>query len=338
MSHRHIVLVLALVVSAVAPASALAAPTVTATGDDGNPVPLSTATTVGLRNMDVASSVTVPQSDNHSYRTHVVDQTGTLASDASPCFDSQAGATWTNYADYRGNGTYSVVVRDYPNPNCAGTPTPHAYRYAINAGLAVTAPRARLLTRQPNSFLTDTHEIGVSLNPGASIYEVRYALGGVAGPDGAISGRSKATFLDASTGLAQFRFTAPGRYLIVARAERGQFFTPWSAAVSVNAIAPFDLERVTFPDARGPSYKLRGQIREKVARGKVTISWAKGRKGGKFHRAGKAKINSKGRFTKRFKLRNLGVYRLRYAYRGSNLVAAGRVTEQIRIRKRIFSG
>ena len=62
-------------------------------------------------------------------------------------------------------------------------------------------------------------------------------------------------------------------------------------------------------------------------------------KGGKFHRElGKAKIDSKGRFTKRFKLRRLGVYRLRYTYRGSDLVAAGRVTEQIRIRKRIFFG
>ncbi len=209
---------------------------------------------------------------------------------------------------------------------------------AINAGLAVTAPPARLLTRRPNSFLTNTHEIGISLNPGASIYEVRYALGGVAGPDGAISGPSKETFLDTSTGLAQFGFDAPGRYLIVARAQRGQFFTPWSGPVNVNAIAPFDLERVTFPDARGPSCKLRGQIREKVARGKVTISWAKGRKDGRFHRAGKAKINSKGRFTKRFRLRKVGVYRLRYTYRGSDLVAAGRVTEQIRIRRRIFFG
>lgn len=339
MPHRQIVLILALVVCAVAPASALAAPTVTATGDDGNPVPLSTATTVGLRNMDVAADVTVPaETGASSYRTQVVDQAGTLASDASPCRDTEFGSTWTNYANYRGNGTYSVIVRVYPNDNCAGAVTQRVYRYAMNAGLAVTAPPTRVLTRQPNSFLTNTHEIGISLNPGASIYEVRYALGGVAGPDGAISGPSKQSYLDTSTGLAQFRFDAPGRYLIVARAQRGQFFTPWSPAINVNAIAPFDLERVTFPDARGPSYKLRGQIRERVARGKVTISWAKGRKGGRFHRAGKAKIDAKGRFTKRFKLRKLGVYRLRYTYRGSGLVAAGRVTEQIRIRKRIFFG
>ena len=106
----------------------------------------------------------------------------------------------------------------------------------------------------------------------------------------------------------------------------------------VTTVAPFDLERTSFPDARGPSYKVRGQIRERGARGKVTVSIAKGRKKGKFHRIGKAKINSKGRFTKRFKVRKTGTYRLRYSYKGSSLVAAGRATEAIKIRRRLFFG
>jgi hypothetical protein len=339
MSHRQLVLIAALVVTAIAPASAAATPTVTVTGDSGQPVPLSTASTLGIRNMDVTAAVSVPQADAADYRTQVVDQAGTAASDSSPCRDTEFGPTWNNYADYRGNGTYSVVVRYFGNDACTGAATRQTvFRYAINAGVAVTPPPARLLTRAPNSFVTNTHEIGVSLNPGSSIYEVRYALGGVAGPDGAISGPSAEAFLNTSTGLASFRFEKPGAYLIVARAQRNTFFTPWSGAVTVNAIAPFDLERVTFPDARGPSYKLRGQVRERAARGRVTISWAKGRKGGKFHRVGRAKINSKGRFTKRFRLRRTGVYRLRYTYRGTSLVAAGRVTERIRIRRRIFFG
>ena len=106
--------------------------------------------------------------------------------------------------------------------------------------------------------------------------------------------------MDTTTGLADFRFDKPGRYVIVARAKRGDFFTPGARRSIVNAIAPFDLERVKFPDSRGPSYKLRGQIRERVARGKVTISSPSGKKKGKFHKLGKAKINAKGRFTKRF--------------------------------------
>ena len=126
--------------------------------------------------------------------------------------------------------------------------------------------------------------------------------------------------------------------MIVARVQKGAFFTPWSAPVFVAAVAPFDLVRTSFPDARGPRYKVRGQIRELAARGKVTVSIASGRKKGKFHRVGKAKINSKGRFTKRFKVRRTGVYRLRYSYKGSSLVAAGRVTERVRIRRRIFFG
>ena len=60
----------------------------------------------------------------------------------------------------------------------------------INAGIAVTPPPAKLLTRAPNSLFTNTHQLGVTLNPGAISYEVRYALGGVIGPDGAISGPS----------------------------------------------------------------------------------------------------------------------------------------------------
>ena len=70
----------------------------------------------------------------------------------------------------------------------------------------------------------------------------------------------------------------------------------------------------------------------------MTISVARGRKRGKFRRIGSAKINSKGRFVKKFRIRRTGVYRLRYSYRGSSLVAGGRVTEAIRIRRRIFFG
>jgi hypothetical protein len=337
--HRQILL-LALALSALAPASAAAAPTVTVTGDDGNPVPLNATAATGIRNMDVVADVTVPEAEAHYYTTQVFDQSGTAASSVSPCRVTEFGPNWKNFADYRGNGTYTVLVRYFgtTDSDCNGAAQDRRFQYTINAGIGVTGPPGRLLTRAPNSFSTNAHELGVSLNPGASTYEVRYALGGVTGPDGAISGPSAETFVDRATGLASFRFDKPGRYVIVARAKTDDFFTPWSAPVNVNAIAPFDIERVSFPDGRGPRYKLRGQVRERVARGRVTISVARGRKGGRFRRLGRAKINSKGRFTKKFKLRKTGVYRLRYTYKGSDLVAAGRVTEAIRIRRRIFFG
>ncbi len=340
MSYRQI-LPLAALLFALLPASALAAPTVTVTGDDGNPAPLNAAAPLPLRQMAPDVNVSVPRTDTANYTTQVFDAAGTAASDASPCRDTQFGSTWTNFVDYRGNGTYTVLLRYFPSTDdsCVRTPSrEQRFQFTINAGTAVTAPPVRLLTRAANSFVTNVRQLPVTLNPGASTYEVRYARGGVIGPDGAISGPSADTFVDRNTGLADFRFDKPGRWVIVARAQKGLFFTAWSAPAFVNAVAPFDLERTSFPDARGPSYKVRGQIRELAARGKVTVSLAKGRKKGKFHRLGKAKINSKGRFTKRFKVRKTGVYRLRYSYKGSSLVAAGRVTEAIRIRRRIFFG
>ena len=288
--------------------------------------------------MDVTVTVAVPGTDTASYTAQVVAPDNVAAAPALSCTDPDALASRTLFADYRGNGPYTVVVRYHRGANCTGTVSERRLQYVVNAGTAVTPPPTRVLTRPPNSLVTATHALGVALNPGAFGYEIRYALGGVVGPDGAISGPSAEAFLDTTTGLADFRFHRPGRYAIVARAGHGGFFTPWSGAVDVDAVAPFDIERVTFPDARGPRYKLRGQVRERVARGMVTISWARGRKGGRFHRVGRARINAKGRFTKRLELRKAGVYRLRYTYKGSSLVAAGRVTEQIRIRRRIFLG
>jgi hypothetical protein len=337
MPHRKLFL-LALVVSALLPASASAAPTVTVTGDDGNPAPLNTATPFGLRNMDITVDVSVPTTDTEYYNAQVFGPDNVATTPLSTCRDTDILPTARSFSEYRGNGTYTVVIRYFASTDsdCNGAANQTRFQYVINAGTGVTAPPTKLLTRAPNSFTTNTHELGVNLNPGATTYEVRYARGGVTGPDGAITGPSAETFVNRTTGLAGFRFDRPGRYVIVGRARNGSFFTPWSAATTVDAIAPFDLERVTYPDSRGPSYKLRGQIRERAARGRVTIAIARGRRGGKFRRFGRAKINSKARFTKRFRLRRTGIYRIRYTYRGSSLVAAGRVTQAVRIRRRIF--
>ena len=81
-------------------------------------------------------------------------------------------------------------------------------------------------------------------------------------------------------------------------------------------------------------------MRDAFARGsRVTVYYAKGRKGGKFRKLGRSsQVNSKGRFTLRFKLRKPGVYRLQYRFKGSSLVLGGKVTEAIRIRRTIRFG
>jgi hypothetical protein len=340
MPHRKLVFLLALAVFTAAPATASAAPSVTVTGDDGNPAALNPTTPFGLRNMDITVTVAVPASDTRSYTAQIFAPDSVAATPASSCIDPRFSTSTRGFPSYRGNGTYTVVLRYFAgNATCTGTATERRFQYTINAGTGVTPPPTRVLTRPANSLVTNNYDLGVALNPGAFGYEVRYARGGVVGPDGAISGPSSETFVNTSTGLASVRFDKPGRYVIVARAKNGDFFTPWSAAAVVNAIAPFDIDRVTFPDARGPRYKLRGRVRETAARGsRVTIYIARRWKGGKFRRLGRARVNSKGRFTKRFNQRGYGKYRLRYTFRGNNLVAAGRITQRVTIRRTVFFG
>jgi hypothetical protein len=103
MSFRQI-LPLAVLVTAFLPASALAAPTVTVTGDDGNPVPLNALEPVTIRNMDVTADVTVPQTDTRYYTSQVLDAAGTPASSLSTCRETRFGPTWKHFTDYRGTG------------------------------------------------------------------------------------------------------------------------------------------------------------------------------------------------------------------------------------------
>ena len=60
---------------------------------------------------------------------------------------------------------------------------------------------------------------------------------------------------------------------MVARAQSGDYFTPWSAPITITMIAPFDLLATSFPDSRGPSYQLKGTVREKTMAGsRVTVT------------------------------------------------------------------
>ena len=329
----------ALAALALLPATASAA-TVTITGDDGNPVAINTSAPTSVRNVDVKVDLTVAESEATYYTSQVFGPDGVATSAASSCRQTKFGPTWTNYADYRGNGTYTVVLKSFPSSSCATASREQRYLYAIAAGTAITPPNGIVLTRTPNSFSTIVHKVPVALNPGAFTYEIKYARGGVIGPDGAISGPSADAYLDRTTGLADARFTEPGSYVMVARVKGDDYYSPWSAPISFRVKAPFDLSFVSFPDSRGPSYKLRATMRDKFARGnRVRVYLAKGRKGGKFRKLGRSsKVNSKGRFTLRFKVRKPGVYRLQYRYKGSSLVLGGKVTEKIRIRRTIRFG
>jgi hypothetical protein len=326
---------LAAVVLAVAPSVAGAA-TASVTGDDGNPTPLSSSAPIAIRNMDVHTDTTLANNEAAYYTTQVLDPAGALASAVSACNQTRLAPSSRNLVAYHGDGTYTLLVRRFNGSSCSRATGEQDFQYAVGAFTSIAAPAGPLLTRAKNGISPLSHPLAVAPNPGATSYEVRYARDATLGPDGGIAGLSAEAVLDRATGLADFLFTEPGAYVLVARAKSGDFFTPWSAPVSATVLAPFDLAYTTFPDLRGPTYAVRGKLREKFAAGRVSLSEARGRKGGRFRRVGRAKIDAaKGRFTVRFTLHRPGLYRLRYVYRGSALVAPGTVTELVRIRRTI---
>lgn len=314
------------------PASALGA-SATVTGDAGAPV----AIPATIRNMDpVVEFAFAP--DEKQYGAVVLGPGGAPASSSTSCLGTESPTK--KFVEFQGNGTYTVVLRVSKNDrdfNCAEA-VEQRLTFTINASTFVTPPSVQpLLMRRPDSLASIEYTVPVDRNPGASSHELSYAAGATLGPDGGISGPSTQAFVDSSTGLASIRFTKPGRYTFVARARRGSAFSPFSPPVFVDVVAPFDLSFTSFPDARGPSYKVKGTVREPSARGgRVTVSIGRGHKARKFRRLGRAKIRSGGTFTQRFRLGRPGKYTLRYSFAGSSTVAKGVVKEKITISRRFF--
>jgi hypothetical protein len=315
------------------PAGAQAA-TVTITGDAGAPVTLNAAAPTGIRNMHPDLNVALGGTEK------AFDMTvaGPVSAAAAPRTCSSSTVPWG--VDYQGNGTYTVTVSTYTNVTCTAGKTTVAYQVAITAGVSLGAPPGPVLTRQPNSFVTNTLQVPVAMNPGALTHDLRLALGGVLAPDGSISGPSEEVFADSTTGTAAVRLDAPGTYLMVGRATgytgaAGQFSSPWSPPITIRAFAPFDFAGApTFPDSRGPRYKMRVALREKSASGKVSIKIGRGTKG-KLHSIGKARIR-RGTFTKTFRLHRTGVYRAQFTFKGSATTAPGTVKTKFRVTRRFF--
>ena len=336
MAGRTHVAALAAAALLAAPAAAQAA-TATVTGDDGNPVALAPAATIRTMSPTVAVSFAPTEK---RYALSITGPSGAPASYGETCIGTSFFSP--ERVNYQGNGTYTVTVRtseDDQDTDCAKLGPPQTFTFTIAAHTAVAAPAARVLLRKPGEFAGLTYAFHVDLNPGADTHELRYAAGAALGGDGAISGPSETGYVGPD-GTANVTFEHPGVYTFVVRATRfagsGDASTPWSAPVQVTVLAPFDLVTTSFPDSRGPVYRLRGQVREPTAAGSVVVSVARGRKGGRFRRIGSPRIASGGVFSLRFKLKRTGTYRLRYAYKGSATVAAGTVTEVIKIRRRLF--
>src|SRR5690242_8027368 len=210
------------------PAAAQAATTVTVTGDTGAATPLTAGgAPFGIRNMAVQAVVHV---DSGGYSVSVAEPAGNGAATTSTC---TSGDT-TKYVDYHGNGTYTLTLTTYTNNGCTTGAKAFTYRWTVAASVAVGQPATALLTRAANSFSTNTQNLDFAGNPGATGYEVKYALGGAVNPDGSVAGAVvKDAFVDSATGKVQMLERTPGTYVMVARAKIFGYYSPWSAPVTI---------------------------------------------------------------------------------------------------------
>ncbi|HEY6891192.1 MAG TPA: hypothetical protein VI300_25530 [Solirubrobacter sp.] len=318
-----------------APGTANAAVSATVTGDDGNPAALTPGVPLPIRNMDLKAVGHVDAADGKAFIVKVVGPDGVAATTDSSCLDTRYSNETTRYVDYRGNGTYTLTVSLFTDTACKTGQKDVAYAWTVNAGVAISPPAPTMLIRAANSFTTITQLFNFAGNPGAISYDIKYAKGATVLPDGSLSSPAlKDGFVDSATGKVQLiGAREPGTYTIVARARNGDYYTPWTAPVNFNLIAPFDLSSRSFPDPRGPSYQVRAVVGEPSAAGsRVTVAVAKGKNGRHFRTLGKPKVNSKGAITLRFRLK-LGTYRMRYSFKGSSTVARGTVYDVVRIKR-----
>jgi hypothetical protein len=327
-SRKSRLALVALTIGALAAPASAEAITVSVTGDDGVPQALSGQT---IRNMSpqVAFGVQAPEA---SYAFTVVGPGGQVAASSTCSFPTSAPRT----VNYQGNGIYTLNVTAYSD-SCTTAVRSGSLTFAIGAGVAIASdPNTPLLTRQPGEFATIEHRLPVTGNPGADTYDVLYSGNPALAPDGGLVGPSQNAYVDAATATVPIRFSEPGNYSVVARARVfGGGATPWTAPLALRVYAPFDFSTSSFPDSRGPSYRLRVRLREEDTRGRVRISVAKRWSGNaKYRTLGTVHIRS-GAFTKRFTLSSPGTYRIRYRFQGSSTTAPGTVVEKVRIRRTV---
>ena len=175
--------------------------------------------------------------------------------------------------------------------------------------------------------------------PGADSYEVYASLNPALAPDGSLVGPAERALVDFARATASLRFPGPGTWHVVSRATTfsGRVEgTPWSPPVAARVLAPFDVLISSFPDSRGPVYRLRVALRERTARGRVRISVARRWKGkARYRSLGRAKLTRRATFTKRFRLKRPGRYRLRLRFGGSATTAPGTLVNRIRTRRTV---
>jgi hypothetical protein len=320
----------AIAATAIAPAGASAAVSVTVTGDDGNPIALSGA--LNIRNMSAKLGINALSTDR--WGISVTGPNGAVAASDTGCL---SGPLASKFVDYVGNGAYTVNLTTY-NSSC-GAPTTQAIPFSITASTAITAPPTAQLTRKPGSFVTNTVSLPIDLNPGALSTDAFATVNVAPAADGSPLGTPVQLFPSSTTRTVDVSLNkGPGTYYVTARAKgftgsTGQFFSPWAAPAAIRAFAPFDLKSFRWTDSRGPSYRFHATIMEPSTTGSVNIAIGRGTKG-KYKSFGTAKIR-KHQFSKRFRLTR-GKWRIRFKYKGNATVVGGFEVRRFEITRRTF--
>jgi hypothetical protein len=315
--------------AAIAPAGASAAVSVTVTGDDGNPIPL--GGTLNIRNMNPALGATAGATD--FWTVSVTGPNGAVVSPASGC--ATGGGLTSKPVDYVGNGTYTVNVTTFTSSACTAVAGTQALAFTITASTAITPPPGAALTRPPGSTIPNTVTLPIDLNPGALSTDAFVERNVVPNADGSLPGTPEQIFPDTTARTIAIRLDkGPGFYVVAAHAKGFTgVFAPWATPVALRTFAPFDLQRFSWTDSRGPSYRFSAVIRATGASGRVNIAIGRGSKG-KYHSLGTVKIR-KHRFSKRFRLTKLGKYRIRFKYKGNATVAGGYEIHKFQITRRV---
>ena len=225
------------------PASAGAA-SATVTGDNGETIALP----VQIRNM---SPVVVPafSAEEKRYTIRILGPDGsTEASLGLRC--AATSATDPQNVSYLGNGTYTVQIQTTTDENdfsCSALGPLQVYTLVIAASTSITAPGATLPLRKLGDAQAIEHEFRLAPNPGAEGYVVAFAPDAKLGADGSILGNPLIESSNTSVSNVGIDFPGPGRYTLVARTNRGNAQSGWSAPVVVTVVAPFDFDERAVP-------------------------------------------------------------------------------------------
>jgi hypothetical protein len=320
--------------AAIAPAAANAAVGLSVTGDDGAAIGL--GGTLNIRNMNPLLGISSTTTDFFSLS--VVGPNGAKVASDLDCFSNYT--TTQKPVDYVGNGTYTVTLTTFTNNTCTTGARAQSFPFTITASTAITPPSSAVLTRAPGSTIPNTITLPIDLNPGALSTDVFVERNVPPNPDGSLPGAPEQVFPDTTAKTVAIRLDkGPGAYVVAAHAKgytgvlNPQAFGPWATPVGIRAFAPFDLQRFSWSDSRGPSYRFSATIRATGANGRVSIAIGRGSKG-KYRSLGSVKI-TKHRFSKRFKLSKIGKYRIRFKYKGNSTVAPGYEIHKFEITRRV---